>query len=149
MQKTYSAGRATIQVMSAHALLVFWLLFGVALTVGVGVHAHNRGRSGFIWGLLTLFTGLIGAFVYVLVVLTGDGASDADEDPDHRRVCPNCATAHTGQPEYCSACGEALESDDDKPTGSVLRSGSQGYCSNCKGKVELDAETCRHCGALL
>jgi len=149
MQKTYSAGGAIIQVMSAHALLVFWLLFGVALTVGVGVHAHNRGRSGFIWGLLTLFTGLIGAFIYVLVVLTGDGAQAADEDPDHRRVCPNCSTAHAGQPEYCSECGEALGSDDDRPTGSVLRSGSQGYCSNCKGQVELDAEACRQCGALL
>lgn len=135
--------------MSSHALLVFWLLFGVALTVGVGVHAHNRGRSGFIWGLLTLFTGLIGAFIYVLVVLTGDGAQVEDEDPDHRRVCPNCSATHTGQPDYCSACGEALGADDDKPTGSVLRSGSQGYCSNCKGKVELDAETCGHCGALL
>ena len=149
MQKTYSAGRTTVRVMSSHALLVFWLLFGITLTVGVGVHAHNRGRSGFIWGLLTLFTGIIGAFIYVLVVLTGDGAHVEGEDPDHRRVCQNCSATHTGQPEYCSGCGEALGADDDKPTGSVLRSGSQGYCSNCKGKVELDAETCGHCGALL
>lgn len=149
MQKTYSAGRETVLIMSSHALLVFSFLFWIALTVGVGVHAHNRGRSGFIWGLLTFLTGLIGAFIYALVVLTGDGTHTEGKDPDFRRVCPNCSATHTGRPAYCSACGEALGSDDDKPTGSVLRSGSQVYCSNCKGKVGLDAETCRHCGALL
>ena len=119
--------------MSSHALLISWFFFGVVLTVGVGVHANNRGRSGFIWGLLTLLTGVIGAFVYSLVILTGDGAPN-EEDPDHRRVCPNCSATHTGRPEYCNACGEALGSDDDKPTGTILRTGSQGYCSNCKKK---------------
>lgn len=134
--------------VSSHALLVFGLLLGIVLTVAVGVDAHNRGRSGLLWGLLTFLTGVIGAFIYALVVLTGDGA-DADEGSDTRRVCSNCSAAHTGAPDYCSDCGEPLGADDDAPVASILRSGSQGYCGNCKSEVPLDADTCSNCGALL
>ncbi|WP_372912385.1 zinc ribbon domain-containing protein [Salinigranum sp.] len=133
--------------MSSHALLAFGLLLGVVLTVTVGVDAHNRGRSGFLWGLLTLFTGLVGAFFYALVVLTGDGATD--DGPDTVRYCSACATAHMGTPAFCSDCGESLGTDEDRAVASVLRSGADGYCSNCKSKVGLDAETCSNCGAVL
>lgn len=133
--------------MSSHALLAVGLLLGVVLTVAVGVDAHNRGRSGFLWGLLTFVTGLVGAFFYALVVLTGDGATD--DDPDTVRYCAACEAAHTGTPQFCSDCGESLGTDDDRAVASVLRSGADGYCSNCKSKVGLDAETCSNCGAVL
>lgn len=131
--------------MSNHALLLFGLLLGIGLTVAVGIDAHNRGRSGFVWGLLTFFTGLLGAFIYALVVLTDDGTDRADVDEVRR--CSNCSATHPGSPDYCSECGEPLGSDDDTPVATVLRSGSQGYCSNCKARVNFDAETCSDCGA--
>jgi hypothetical protein len=131
--------------MSSHAALLIWLLLGLVLTVAVGVDAHNRGRSGFLWGLLTFFTGIVGAFVYVLVLLSGDDS----EDPESVRICPNCSATHSGTPEYCSDCGEALDRDDDAPTATVVRSGPRGYCSHCNTPVGLDAEACPGCGARL
>jgi RNA polymerase subunit RPABC4/transcription elongation factor Spt4 len=134
--------------VSSHALLVIGLLLGIVLTIVVGADAHSRGRSGFLWGFLTFFTGLVGAFVYALVVLTGDGAED-DGDPDVVRVCRNCSAAHEGTPAYCSDCGEPLDEADDRPVASVLRSGSRGYCGNCRSQVDLDADDCPNCGAVL
>lgn len=134
--------------MSGHALLVIGLLIGIVLTIAVGVDAHNRGRSGLLWGFLTFFTGIIGAFVYALVVLTGDG-SDDDGDSDAVRVCQNCSATHDGTPAYCSDCGEPLDEADDRPVASVLRSGSQGYCGNCTSRVDPDADSCPSCGAVL
>lgn len=145
-----SAHEGSTSAVSSHALLVFGFLFGIALTIGVGVHAHNRGRSGFLWGLLTFFTGIIGAFIYLLVTLTSDGDDTGDDGrSDVRRVCPACSSVHAGEPNYCEECGEALGPDDDRPDSTILRSGSQGYCSNCKGEVKFDADTCPNCGALL
>lgn len=136
--------------MSSHALLVIGLLVGLVLTVAVGVDAHRRGRSGFLWGLLTFFTGVVGAFVYALVVLTGDGgkSGSGEGETDAVRVCPNCSATHAGTPDYCSDCGEPLDADDDASVATVLRSGSRGYCSDCKGRVDLDADRCPNCGAV-
>jgi len=99
------------------------------------------------WALLTVFTGLIGAFVYFAVVLAG--GSSADETSDTVRICPDCSATHPDAPEYCSECGTALDEDDDAPTASVIQSGSSAYCRNCKTEVNLNADVCPGCGAAL
>jgi hypothetical protein len=133
--------------MANEALLVFGLLFGLLLTGIVAVDAANRNRSALIWGMATFFTGVLGAFVYALVVLTGDGAESGD--PDVVRTCSACGTGHEGTPNYCRECGEPMDDADDRPVATVLRSGSDGYCSNCKSEVGLSADACSDCGALL
>lgn len=132
--------------MANEALLVFGLAVGILLAVAVGIDANNRDRSGLAWGLLTFFTGLIGAFIYVLVLLMAAGSED---DPDVVRVCSNCSEAHDGAPAYCSNCGEALSQDDQAPTASIIMSGERAYCSNCNSQVDVDANACSGCGAVL
>lgn len=134
--------------MTSHALLALGVLVGMLLTVGVGVDAHNRGRSWVLWGMLTFFTGLVGAVIYGLVVLAGGDSSGGGDDADTVRYCPNCSTTHPGTPNFCSDCGEPLDADDDRPVATILRSGSRGYCRNCTSAVGLDADTCPNCGAV-
>jgi len=130
--------------MASHLyiLLILWTM----IAIGVGVHATNRGRNGFLWGLLTVFTGLLGVGIYAVVLAS---AADADSDePDTVRVCSSCGARQYGRPDYCSDCGEPLGEVDETITASILRSGSQGYCSNCKSKVGLDDDACSSCGAV-
>jgi DNA-directed RNA polymerase subunit RPC12/RpoP len=134
--------------VSSHVLVVVSLLFWIVLSVAVGIHASDRGRSGFLWAIVTAFTGLIGLLIYALVL--GNAADQVtDDDPEQFRRCPACSTRHDGSPNYCSNCGEPLDEDDDVVVARLLRSGSRGYCSNCKSQVDLDADDCPDCGAVL
>jgi len=133
--------------VSSHVVVFFAILFWTALAVGVGIHAMDRGRSGFLWGLLTFFTGLVGLLVYAVVVGTAADTVD-DDDAERVRRCPECSASHEGSPNYCADCGEPLDEDDDVVRARVLRSGSRGYCSNCKSQVGLDADDCTNCGAV-
>lgn len=135
--------------MSSHVLVVVSLLFWVALSVAVGIHANDRGRSGFLWAIVTLLTGLVGLLVYALVL--GHAADQVNEEDDAERFrrCPACSTRHEGTPNFCGECGEPLDEDDDVVAARLLRSGSRGYCSNCKSQIALDADSCPNCGAVL
>lgn len=126
--------------MSTHLLLALAIWPAVALVVGI--HASSRDRSGAVWGLGTLFTGVIGLVVYLIVLLTAD---ERDDDPAQLRVCPGCSSSHAGRPDYCPDCGEALDESADVVSARILRSGSDGYCSNCKSQVDLDADACENC----
>jgi len=138
--------------MAGEAIIVA-LLLGIILGIGVGKHASARGRSGIAWGLLAFFTGLIGAIIYGLYALADSADAENEdgdgEDSDVRRVCPDCSTMHIGGPQYCSECGTELGPDDERPIASIRRSGSRGYCTNCNGKLDLDADLCQHCGAVV
>jgi hypothetical protein len=57
---------------------------------------------------------------------------------DRPLVTPNC----------CRECSEPLNDVEDRPATTVLRSGMDDYCSNCKSKVGLSTFTCSNCGAL-
>jgi hypothetical protein len=127
-------------------------LLWVTVAVAVGIHASSRGRSGFVWGFVTFLLGLVGVVVYLLALLITDDPpqtrTKAEPTTPRVRVCPACSTSHEASPNYCSACGEALDGDDDVVVTRILRSGSRGYCSNCKSRVALDADGCPDCGAV-
>jgi hypothetical protein len=132
--------------MSSHALLVLGILFWTGSAIAVGIHAFERDRFGFLWAALVLITGLVGLLIYAVVA--GTAADKVDDDDAQRRHCPACGTDHEGSPNYCPECGEPLDDGDDVATARVLRSGSRGYCSNCKSRVALDAANCPDCSAV-
>lgn len=135
--------------VSSHVLAFVVLLFWIAIAVAVGIHANDRGRSGFLWGIVTGLTGLLGLLIYALVL--GNAADQVDDSDDTERIrrCPECSANHDDAPNFCAECGEPLDEDDDVVVARLLRSGSRGYCSNCKTQVDLDADDCPNCGAVL
>ena len=147
--KTFEPACRALRV-SSHALLLVVALCWITVAAAVGIHASGRGRSGFVWGLVTFLLGIFGVVVYLLaLLLTDDPPTDADgnDAPDRFRRCPECATRHDGTPNYCAECGEPLDEGNDVVDARLLRSGSRGYCSNCKAQIDLDADGRPDCGA--
>jgi RNA polymerase subunit RPABC4/transcription elongation factor Spt4 len=133
--------------MSGHAAaFVITLFLTIGLACAVAIHAINRDRSGLFWGLLTVFTGILGAIAYALVAVT---AAAEDADPDEVRLCPACGTRHLDTPEYCSDCGADLDASNDVPTATILQSGPERYCGNCHAALEDDVDRCTACDAVL
>lgn len=138
--------------MPSHGVFLVLSLLWITVAVAVGIHASSRNRSGFVWGLATFLLGIVGVVVYLLALLLTDDppdGEDGNDDIDRFRRCPACSTRHEGEPNYCAECGEPLDEDDDVVAARLLRSGSRGYCSNCKSQVDLDADDCPDCGAVL
>ena len=129
--------------MSAHPFIAVFLWFSVA--IAVGVHALDRDRSGFFWGVLTMIAGIFGVIAYLVVI--GNELDDPDRG-ERVVVCPNCSARHAESPQYCSDCGEPLGGEEETSTASIVRSGSRAYCGNCNGRVEFDADECPSCGGV-
>jgi hypothetical protein len=140
--------RGRPSAVSSHVLVVLAILFWTGSAVAVGIHAFNRDRSGFLWAALVFVTGLVGLLIYVIVAGTAADEVDDDDDAEQLRRCPECERSHEGSPNYCMECGEPLDEGDDVVVARVLRSGSRGYCSNCKSRVAIDADDCPNCGAV-
>ena len=138
--------------MSGHwFLLLVAGLFWLSVAVAVAVDAARRGRQGDVWGVTAFLLGPFGVLLYVLVILGAMAGAESDS-PDTaggsiERVCPACETGHTGTPDHCEECGEPLGPEDEPRSARLLRSGSRGYCGNCKSRVGLDAAVCPNCGA--
>jgi hypothetical protein len=136
--------------MAGELLLVVSVWGAVAFAVSID--ASRRGRHGGFWAVLTLFTGLFGAILYGLVVLTTsdrpEDGSEPEPEPETIRVCPACPSEHDDSPDRCGECGAELGPEDDRPVGRRLMTGARRYCSNCRSEVGRDAETCPSCGAV-
>lgn len=119
----------------------------------VAIDASRRGRHAGFWAVLTFLTGLFGAILYGLVILTtkdptGGGGSEDNAEPEMIRVCPTCSSECDISQDYCDECGDELGPDDEYPVGRRLKTGSKRYCSNCKSKINRKANRCPSCGAV-
>lgn len=134
----------------AFALIAF--IWGM-VAFAIAIDASRRGRHGGVWGLVTFLTGLFGAIVYGLVVLTtsdpSDGRASEDEtEPEMVGICPTCSSECDASQSYCGECGAELGPGDKRPVGRRLKTGSKRYCSNCKSRVGLKTNSCPSCGAV-
>jgi hypothetical protein len=133
--------------MSGHGFLLLLVgLFWISVALAVGADAVRRGRQGGVWGVTVFLLGPFGILLYVLVLLGGMAAGESDGS-DTDRVCPACGAGHTRRPDRCEECGETLEPGDGPRSASLIRSGSRGYCGDCRSRVALDSEVCPNCGA--
>ena len=81
----------------------FWFFFAIA----VGILASNRGRSGFIWFVISiLFSPLIGV-IFVLVMENLKEIND-QPNPDTHVRCPDCRELVRNDARKCKHCGVSL-----------------------------------------
>ncbi len=104
-------------------------LIQVGLAIWVGYDAHRRGLNGFLWGLLVLFTFIIGLIVYLIV---GPAMAGRDGGP----LFASAASPATPQPPPAEAAPPAS-------TGALPR------CPACKDEVRPEFKVCPYCGAAL
>ncbi|MGE5329321.1 MAG: zinc ribbon domain-containing protein [Deltaproteobacteria bacterium] len=94
-------------------ILIFWVL----LAVWVYDDSKKRGLQQIVWGLITLFTGLIGFIIYLIV---------------RKRLsfCSNCKAEVTKEANYCYQCGNALKIK----------------CDSCESMMNFEWNYCVNCG---
>ncbi len=93
--------------------ILFWLL----LAIWVYQDARRRPTNAAAWGILTLFTTVIGWLVYLIArpMLIS---------------CPNCNQEQSNDLKFCTSCGALLKS----------------CCTECGGELKGDGEYCGSCG---
>lgn len=121
-------------------LILLAFVWGM-IAFAVAIDASGREQHAGFWAVLTFFTGLFGAILYGLVILTtsdstGDAGSEDAMEPEMVRACPTCSSQCDVSQDYCDECGGELGPDDEYPVGRRLKTGSKRYCSNCKSKID-------------
>ena len=113
---TVPGGMTAIKAAAALAML-FFCVYWVLIALWMYNDASKCRLSPLYWGLIGLFTNLIGLIVYKI----------------YKRgmtVCPNCGTAQSMDHLYCSSCGVQLGT----------------RCDSCGCKVGSKDSFCHHCG---
>jgi len=119
------------------SLLGLWGVIQIGLAIWVGLDAGRRGSNGFLWGLLVLFTPIIGLLVYLILApgLVGNGTHRAGvhvaAPAPVQRECPECAARIEVGFKVCPFCGVALGCGQ---CGQPLQSGWR-HCPQCGAEV--------------
>lgn len=92
---------------------LFWLL----LPIWVYRDARRRPTNAAAWGILTLFTSVIGWLVYLIA-------------RPSLSLCPNCAQEQSSDLKFCTGCGALLKT----------------CCSECGSELKKEWEYCGSCG---
>lgn len=109
-------GETALKVTAALAMLlvcVYWVL----VALWMYRDAARCKLSPLYWGLIGLFTSLIGLIVYKIYKHSA-------------ALCPACGAAQSAGHLYCANCGAQLGA----------------RCANCGGKVGAKDSFCHHCG---
>lgn len=85
---------------------MLWGFGWFMLAVAVGVWAHNRGRSGFAWMLLSLVISPLLGLVFCGV--SKDLSKPAEPSAATHVKCPACAEYVLPEATRCKHCGGAL-----------------------------------------
>jgi len=113
-----------LRIGPVFGLLGLGTLLQIVLAFWVGMDANRRGMNGLLWGLLVLFTFVVGLLVYLIVAQTaGNGPKEQVVAGGATSAVP--ATVARGREHDAHACGQ------------------------CGGKVEAGFRVCPFCGAAL
>lgn len=114
---TSVAGGMTALKVSAAIAMLFACIYWVLIALWMYRDAAKSKLSPIYWGLIGLFTNLIGLIVYMIY-------------KKNSTLCSVCGAAQNAGHLYCSYCGTQLGT----------------RCENCGSKVGPKDSFCHHCG---
>jgi|GEM_PF-974600 len=97
-------------------IMAGWLL----IALWVYKDASQRRCAGIVWGLLALFTNILGLFIYLIY-------------RNWHKTCHKCSALQDRNDIYCTFCGNKMEDT----------------CSRCQGILREKDLYCPHCGLLV
>lgn len=109
-------GMTALKTTAALAML-FFCVYWVLIALWLYKDAAKCKLSPLYWGLIGLFTNIIGLIVYKIYKRS-------------MAVCPACGAAQSAEHLYCSVCGTQLGT----------------RCESCGCKVGAKDSFCHHCG---
>lgn len=109
-------GMTALKASAALAMLFFCVYWALA-ALWLYKDAFSCGLSPLYWGLIGLFTNLIGIIVYKIYKRS-------------MAICPSCGAAQSAGHLYCSFCGTQLGA----------------RCSSCGAQLDPKDVFCHHCG---
>lgn len=112
-----------IVLSSLGGLIAAAVWIGPAIWVYWHAQSHDVPRP-FLWGLLALFTSVVGLVVYLIV----------HSDDCSLALCPTCGSRVRRDYQKCPHCGTALTV-------------APGKCASCGRRMEPSWDFCARCGA--
>ena len=110
-------GGMTALKLTAALAMLFFCVYWVLIALWLYKDAAKCKLPPLYWGLIGLFTNIIGLIVYKIYKRS-------------MAICPACGTAQSAEHLYCSACGAQLGT----------------RCESCGCKVGAKDCFCHHCG---
>lgn len=115
---TSVAGGRTILKISASLAMLLFCIYWVLTALWMYRDAAKSKMSALLWGLIGLFTNLIGLIVYKIYKRSS-------------AVCKACGAVQSQSHMFCSFCGSRI--------GTI--------CKKCGGKISPKDSFCHHCGS--
>ena len=103
--------------ISLSILVLFFMLYWIITSLMVYQHARITKLNSYFWGIITLFTNIIGVGIYLIYI-------------NNKEICKKCHTSNHKDNIYCTNCGNKINA----------------YCKKCHTKISKNDKYCKSCG---
>jgi hypothetical protein len=128
-----------LRIGPVFGLLGLGTLLQIFLAFWVGMDANRRGMNGLLWGLLVLFTFVVGLLVYLIVAQTsGNGTRE--------RPAPALPTTVAAGGGACPRCGEGVDTGFKVcPFCGASLAPASPSCPSCARPAKPEWKVCPYC----
>lgn len=106
--------------ISLAILVLFFMLYWIIISLMVYQNARITRLNSYFWGIVTLFTNIVGVFIYLIYI-------------NNRVVCKKCHTSNYRDNIYCINCGNKINDCCKKCHTKILKKDK--YCKSCGEKI--------------
>ena len=103
--------------ISLAILILFFMLYWIITSLIVYQNAKITKLNSYFWGIVTLFTNIIGVGIYLIYI-------------NNRIVCKKCNTSNDRNNIHCVNCGNKINT----------------YCKKCHTIINKNDKYCKSCG---
>ena len=90
------------------AVLIVWIIF-IAIAIWIYKDAEKRGKSGALWLILVIITGIIGIIIWFIVRPPIGGEPGQARTAGSDRRCPNCGRTIPMDARACPYCANKFD----------------------------------------